>query len=190
MANKIKWLRWDSTANTIKKFIDLTMNNLKEELEWLALRDFKVIERYHFYDNCIISAIDQLDNSLINIKTIPQFCNVEPTEEEKAIWKDDSEVCTFEGIWDFFGYRIPVYLDDYGQQNYIKFYNKKREKLEEISNGCYCVYPDNCAHQVLYLIKYDIESKIKDLFKEKTNFNIDELLEREAKGEFNYGKNG
>lgn len=33
MANKIKWLRWDSTANTIKKFIDLTMNNLKEELE-------------------------------------------------------------------------------------------------------------------------------------------------------------
>lgn len=178
-------LSYNDIESTTKNCLDLVLFNAREKLG-LGLRDFKVMEYYKFWSSCIDYAITIFKDSLIYCYDLPYFYNIEPTPQEKEKWKDDSDECTFNGMWYFFGYRLPVYCDDYGQQDYIKFEDKEGGKVVELYNGSYCISSDNVAYQVVDYIKNDYIHQLKEIVNELTNFNIEGLIELDNKGIFKY----
>lgn len=179
----IEELRYDEIYPSIKKSLDLTLTFAEYKLS-VGLRDFKVMEYYKQWSNILEGQIDNFKYVTPYFVDIPQFKNTETTKEELDKWGDDNEVCTFYGMWDFFGYRIPVYIDDYGQQYYIKFEDKESGKVVELSNGAFNVFPYDVAYQVMDYIKRDYIHQLKEIVNKNTNFNIEGLIELDKKGEF------
>lgn len=177
-------LDWTNSATTTKEFIDMTMKIAKDKFSWLGLRDYVIYTNYKFFRDAIYAAIDMLTEGLRDMET-PPFCNTVPTDEERATWKDDNEVCTFEGMWDFFGYRIPVYCDDYGQQNYIKIYDKRTNETVEIGNGAYNFGTEYAADRALFYIGRNYVYDLKKLVLEKTGFDMDEMEKQEEEENLN-----
>lgn len=165
----MKIRKWEEFYRICKEYLDLIIEAAEDSI--VLSRDAQ--EKFEFYARCIKDLFTLIYDNWDYIECTPDFFNIETTDEDKEKWKDDNEVCTFEGMWEFFGYRIPVYVDDYGQQMYIKF-EMCDGKIIEIPNGSYNISSDGCAYQLLEHIEKDIIEKLKRYIKKVSG--IENLL--------------
>lgn len=163
----MKIVEWEEFYKICKDYIDLVIDVAQDEI---AISRYPQ-EKFEFYKDCLDRVFTMMEECWYYIKSTPDFHNIETTEEDRQKWKDDSEVCTFEGMWDFFGYRLPVYCDDYGQQMYVKF-EKLNGEIVDVTNGTYCISTDNVAYQLLSYIKEDIIERLKDYIKRASGIEL------------------
>ena len=169
----MKALDWNEVSKIAKDYIDLVLGLAEEKFSYLGPRQEVVQERYNYYKNCLDNIFYTLEDTIIYCNNFPQFDNIDPVKDidEYAKWaKFENENDTFVGMWEFFGYRIPIFVDDAGQQNFAMFRNAKTGELEDICGGAFNASSEEIGHQVLeYIHKeilYNLKYKVNEEFAE------------------------
>jgi len=164
----MKIRKWEEFYRICKEYLDLIIEAAQDSV--VLSKDSQ--DKFKFYSECIKNLFALIYDNWDYVECTPDFFNIETTSEDREKWKDDNEVCTFEGMWEFFGYRIPVYVDDNGQQMYIKFEMCDGDVVE-LYNGAYNISSDGCAYQVLEFIERDIINQLKIYIKKVSGIDFD-----------------
>ena len=168
----MKALDWNEVSKIAKDYIDLVLGLADERFSYLGPRQEVVQERYNFYKNCLDNIFYTLEDTIIYCNNFPQFDNLSATDTDEYVkWaKFENKNDTFSGIWDFFGYRIPIFTDDSGQQNFAMFRDPENGELKDLCGGAFNVASQEIGHQVLAYIHKDIVYN----FKRKVNKEFEE----------------
>lgn len=169
----IKEIKWEEASTIFQDYINVVIAVAEHDLS-CAFRDKFIQKKYDFYKLCIQNVFETARNTIKYCYDIPQFDNLTTiettTEDEKKVWYAyDNDYNSFIGMWEFFGKRIPIFIDDPGQQYYAK-YLAKDGSIVDISGGAYNTSSDDIAYQVLEYIEedilFDIRNKIKEFHSE------------------------
>lgn len=160
----MKVLDWNEVSKLAKDYIDLVLGLANEKFSYLGPRQEIVQEKYSFYKSCLDNIFYTLEDTIFYCNNFPQFDNLDCVKDinEYTKWaKFENKNDTFSGMWDFFGYRIPIFTDDAGQQNFAMFRDAETGELVDICGGAFNTASDDIGYQVLTYIHKEIVYNLK-----------------------------
>lgn len=162
----MKLIEWNEAYTIYKNYIDLVIDLANRDFNYIGIRQNIFQSRYDFYKECLNKVFDNIITTL-RYCILPSLHNLIASNGEKRKWKKfEDNTNSFIGMWEFFEYKFPVFIDDYGQQYYIKCKDEEG-KLIDICGGAYNTGSEDIAYQVLPYIKKYILKDIKDKINKK-----------------------
>lgn len=162
-------LDWKEVSKAAKNYTDLILELADEKFSYLGPRQEIVQEKYNYYKNCLDSVFQILEDCIIYCNNFPQLDDLAVANLDEyqkwAKFENDNDI--FVGIWEFFGYRIPLFIDDAGQQYFTIFRDSETGELEDICGGSFNTASEDIGSQVLehihketiYKFKYKVNEK-------------------------------